>query len=886
MLGVCENVLRFLGAPLGPRSEEWSKDWKHQSQNRHPKLMYHMYKFLWSKGEKGKALSGLADFLAELPALPTDPETRSMMVKCLVKKAEWTRSLMDHGSEGSEVKLKEVMEMVRQARDMASDQYAVWHAWAVTNYDQLQLAEAQLSRLRTQNPEASFVDVNKSYSSISRDDLTGVLANRGHRRSKSNSIIRFNPALDAILSVESASNTLIIESIKGFVRSIMLSKDQEVANVLQDTLRLLTLWFSYGTRQNVYYVLSNELDNVPAENWLAVIPQLIARMHIRVPEIADLLRQVLLKVSAAHPQALVCPIYVALNTTDAQRKNLAEDIIASIRRTDSQLVDEAMLVSKELMRVAITAHEVWHEGLERAAHLYIVEKDVPGMLEILMQLHSHEQSVHVTDDSTMKGAKGSPGPDALAPATLRDVSFYNSFGRELTKAQEWLLKFQESSSNLMFLHQAWAIYHEVFKRIATQLKQLKHLELAHVSPALTSATGLVLAVPGTYKPFRDIVRITKFAASVDVISSKQRPRRMAITGSNGSKYRFLLKGHEDLRQDERVMQLFGLVNACLQQKRSTNQLRLKIVRYSVLPLSNNSGLIGWVENCDTLNQLVKSYRESVNIKLNVEHRMLMAKAPQYEKLPVIQKMAAFQEVLDETQGLDIQKMLWLKSRTSDIWIERRTNFTKSLAVTSMTGYILGLGDRHPSNLMLDRVTGRIVHIDFGDCFEVAMHRSKFPETVPFRLTRMLINAMEISGIEGTYRSTCQRVMGLIRDNRDSVMAMLEAFVYDPLISWRLVASSKSAPENHGGGATTQGGAVNTVDEIVVHLSNSIESHHPIEAAADGETAADSSGRALDGKTEVSGSVKDGGKHTMQPRLKKNWEQQDDVEKDIDTLNSK
>jgi phosphatidylinositol kinase/protein kinase (PI-3 family) len=33
-------------------------------------------------------------------------------------------------------------------------------------------------------------------------------------------------------------------------------------------------------------------------------------------------------------------------------------------------------------------------------------------------------------------------------------------------------------------------------------------------------------------------------------------------------------------------------------------------------------------------------------------------------------------------------------------------------------YRLGLGDRHPSNLMLDRISGRIVHIDFGDCFEV------------------------------------------------------------------------------------------------------------------------------------------------------------------------
>jgi FKBP12-rapamycin complex-associated protein len=51
--------------------------------------------------------------------------------------------------------------------------------------------------------------------------------------------------------------------------------------------------------------------------------------------------------------------------------------------------------------------------------------------------------------------------------------------------------------------------------------------------------------------------------------------------------------------------------------------------------------------------------------------------------------------------------------------------------------------------MLHRFTGKILHIDFGDCFEVAMRRERFPETVPFRLTRMLVNAMEVSGVEGT-----------------------------------------------------------------------------------------------------------------------------------------
>ena len=50
-----------------------------------------------------------------------------------------------------------------------------------------------------------------------------------------------------------------------------------------------------------------------------------------------------------------------------------------------------------------------------------------------------------------------------------------------------------------------------------------------------------------------------------------------------------LQGHEDLRQDERVMQLFGLVNAMLSNDRSTAERDLSIARYAVIPLSPNSG---------------------------------------------------------------------------------------------------------------------------------------------------------------------------------------------------------------------------------------------------------------------------------------------------------
>ena len=62
--------------------------------------------------------------------------------------------------------------------------------------------------------------------------------------------------------------------------------------------------------------------------------------------------------------------------------------------------------------------------------------------------------------------------------------------------------------------------------------------------------------------------------------------------------------------------------------------------------------------------------------------------------------------------------------------------------------------------------------------------------VPFRLTRMMIKAMEVSGIEGNFRSTCEETIRVLRANKESVIAMLEAFVHDPLINWRLLNTAE------------------------------------------------------------------------------------------------
>jgi FKBP12-rapamycin complex-associated protein len=693
-----------------------------------PRITFAFIKQLWAESPKQMAYHYLQQFATQLK------NDNELQARVSLKLGQWQLVLQEGLREDN---IPTVLRALKAATQLDPQYYRAWHAWAMLNFDVIAFYEKQAA------------------SSKSKDSKLVAERIRAH----------------------------LVPAIHGFFRSIALSQGHN----LQDTLRLLTLWFKYGADKQVEMALIDGFNTLSIDTWLQVIPQIIARVHSPVSAVRRLLHGLLVRIGKEHPQALVYPLTVASKSPSHQRLAAARQIMDKMRTHSAALVDQALMVSKELIRVAILWHELWHEGLEDASRLYFGEHNVDGMFEVLGPLH------RLLD---------------VGPETSREASFQQAYGRELAEALEWCKKYSRSGK-VADLNHAWDLYYHAFRRINKQLPGMTTLELKHVSPKLLEARDMELAVPGTYKPQRAVVRIAYFQPVLQVITSKQRPRKLAVVGSDGVQYYFLLKGHEDLRQDERVMQLFGLVNTLLKGGRKTshdqtrssidtnkNLSNLSIARYAVIPLSPNSGLIGWVPHCDTVHQLIRDYRQSRNIILNIEHRLMLQMSSDYDNLSLIQKVEVFEFALESTNGMDLERVLWLKSPNSEIWLERRTNYTRSLAVMSMVGYILGLGDRHPSNLMLDRHTGKIIHIDFGDCFEVAMQREKYPEKIPFRLTRMLTHAMEVSGIEGNFRSTCETVMTVLREHKESLMAVLEAFVHDPLINWRLLTNNNGpAPTN-------------------------------------------------------------------------------------------
>src|SRR5690606_27476092 len=200
-----------------------------------------------------------------------------------------------------------------------------------------------------------------------------------------------------------------------------------------------------------------------------------------------------------------------------------------------------------------------------------------------------------------------------------------------------------------------------------------------------------LAVPGTYRVNKPIIEIKSFAPTCQILKSKQKPRKIKILGADGKEYTYLLKGHEDLRLDERVMQLFGLVNTLLSNDPETSKSELNIARYSVIPLSGNVGLIEWVPKTDTIHSLVIRYRSSKNISLHTEQRLIeeFIGDNDYYTLMVIQKVEVLDYILEHTSGDELKNILWMQSKNSENWLDRRSNYTRSLAAMSMVGYILG-----------------------------------------------------------------------------------------------------------------------------------------------------------------------------------------------------
>ncbi|KAL8699738.1 MAG: hypothetical protein Q9224_001285 [Gallowayella concinna] len=276
---------------------------------------------------------------------------------------------------------------------------------------------------------------------------------------------------------------------------------------------------------------------------------------------------------------------------------------------------------------------------------------------------------------------------------------------------------------------------------------------------------------------KDTVTISAFLDSVLVLNSLQKPRKITIRGSDGHIYALLCKPKDDLRKDQRLMEFNTMINRLLKKDAGSSQRRLYIKTYAVTPLNEECGLIEWVDNLKTLREiLLNTYRQK-NIPVNYNELKILLKeasaspsSPSKIRIFTHRVIPRFPPVFHE----------WFVDMFPEpgAWFAARLRYTRSCAVMSIVGHVLGLGDRHGENILFEEGNGGTFHVDFNCLFDKGLSFEK-PELVPFRLTHNMVDAFGAYGCEGPFRKSSELTLRILRQHEDTLMTILETFLYDP-----------------------------------------------------------------------------------------------------------
>ncbi len=241
------------------------------------------------------------------------------------------------------------------------------------------------------------------------------------------------------------------------------------------------------------------------------------------------------------------------------------------------------------------------------------------------------------------------------------------------------------------------------------------------------------------------VGIHSYEESFSLVGGVNAPKRIKCRGTDGKWYTQLVKGtvvpyfilnrscdsnvfafalflgKDDLRQDAVMQQVFGLMNTLLKKDVECSSKRLCVRQYRVVPLSQRSGVLEWCHNTvpvgDYLIEAHRRYRPAdptpVECKKNLQVSHLkhkeMSNREQLNTKAFISLCSRIHPVL---------RFFFVDHFSSPgAYLERRFAYTRSVAAASMTGHILGLGDRHVSNILMDLTTAEMIHIDLGVAFE-------------------------------------------------------------------------------------------------------------------------------------------------------------------------
>lgn len=300
-------------------------------------------------------------------------------------------------------------------------------------------------------------------------------------------------------------------------------------------------------------------------------------------------------------------------------------------------------------------------------------------------------------------------------------------------------------------------------------KELRTCKRIMSNDMLIAAPNSVLIYSPENKEGYDYIR--GFEDHCLCLPSLQRPKKIRFTLNNSRHMTALLKPKDDLRKDCRFMELCRFLNLNFLKHKEKYEIKI----YAVTPLNEECGIIEWVDYTASFRGiLLKSYKKlGISIAIRDLKDILAMQISTYEKF-VKFFLPKFPPIF----------FRWFFEKFPSVirWKSANQAYTNSLAVMSMVGFIIGLGDRHGENILFDETTGGCVHVDFNCLFEKGK-TLEYPEKVPFRLTQNMEHACGTGGINSSFKSASNSIMNMMWDSKRSILTNLETFLHDPLVEW-------------------------------------------------------------------------------------------------------
>lgn len=235
-----------------------------------------------------------------------------------------------------------------------------------------------------------------------------------------------------------------------------------------------------------------------------------------------------------------------------------------------------------------------------------------------------------------------------------------------------------------------------------------------------------------------------------VMDSKMRPLWLVFKQHElDSHVQIIYKNGDDLRQDMLTLQIISIMD----QLWKDEGLDLKMLPYSCLATSSDSGLIEVVSPASTIANIQKS------------------------KGPKVKSAFRYQTLLE-----------WIEKKASESKIplqESLDNFTNSCAGYCVATYVLGVGDRHSDNIMVTE-KGQLFHIDFGHI--LGNFKSKYGfkrERVPFVLAHDFVNVINRGKINDktefdVFKTLCDRAFMILRKHGRLIITLFSLMLQSGL----------------------------------------------------------------------------------------------------------